>query len=49
MTVFPCPHNHLGSSQLLLFIGEKIGPEGESKVVRVTRLHSFEEDLFLAI
>ena len=41
---FPCPYNQRGG-QLLPFIGEEIGLEGESKLIRVTQVHSFEKGI----
>lgn len=46
---FPYPHNNLEGRQLLPFIGEEIGPERESKLVKFPQLHSFEKDILYYI
>lgn len=46
---FPCPHNNLEGGPLSPFIGEDVGPERESKLIKVTLLHSFEKDILYHI
>lgn len=43
--MFPLSSQHLEGGQLLPFIGEEIGPGRESKLIKVTQLHSFEKDI----
>lgn len=46
---FPYPHDNLEGGQLLPFIGEEIGPERESKLIKFTQLHSYEKDIIYYI